>query len=62
MEPCPICRKLSGEVAVDGCFLCEDELVAAFPAASVEGPEGPAYLGRRGGPEEIAAFVEQLRS
>jgi diadenosine tetraphosphate (Ap4A) HIT family hydrolase len=45
MASCLVCRKLSGEAAVHGGFVYEDELVAAFHAASVERPDEPAYLG-----------------
>jgi diadenosine tetraphosphate (Ap4A) HIT family hydrolase len=46
MASCLICRKLSGEVAVAGGFVYEDDVVAAFHAASVERPEEPVYLGQ----------------
>jgi diadenosine tetraphosphate (Ap4A) HIT family hydrolase len=45
MASCLVCGKLSGEVAVHGGFVYEDELIAAFHAASVERPDEPAYLG-----------------
>jgi histidine triad (HIT) family protein len=45
MASCLICQKVSGQVAVPGGLVYEDDLVAAFHATSVDRPDEPAYFG-----------------